>query len=161
GDQQRHAGQCEKALESYARALELTAQEPRDPNQARTRILERDAHEGRARALEHLKRPSEAAAEWEEVVRRTDDGRAEPGIGRALSLAKAGDHASAMKELEDLDRGQTSDGARLYELACVASLSSAAARRAGEADRAERYAVAAVALLRRAWKAKLFTDAVY
>ena len=61
--------------------------------------------------------------------------------------------------MADLQKEKPLSGDRLYSLACIGSLSAAAARRAGEAPLADGYAASAVALLNRAWKAKVFEDA--
>ena len=76
---------------------------------------------------------------------------------QAMSLARAGDHQRAVAEVGDLAQAPDLSGENLYELACVASVASAAAKERREL--AERCAAEAVNLLRRAQRAGLFSDA--
>ena len=59
-------------------------------------------------------------------------------IGRAMTLAKQGDHARATEDVEALARRDGLTNVNVYDLACLCSLSSAAAGRDDRLSPAER-----------------------
>jgi hypothetical protein len=116
--------------------------------------------------LERLGRAAESLADWDQAIGFADDrSRDEIRMGRAMAIARSGDHERAAAEA----RGLTGASAVLpqgwsYNLACVFALASAAARhdQALPPDRrdarAEQYAIAAVGWLNKARVAGFFRD---
>jgi serine/threonine-protein kinase len=172
GNLLRERGEAAASLDWYAKACAalrpVLAQEPR---LATARFFLRNAHWGRALALDRLGRHAEATADWAQALALNDE-KSRDGwfrLRRSLSLARAGQHAQATAEVEELLWPGTADGDTLYDAACVYAL--AAAQAAKEAAphtsslRAEQYARRAVTLLRQAVQkgykniARLKTDA--
>ncbi len=153
----KESGRPQEALDWYARAiatLELVVANERQLIAAR-RFL-RNAHQGRARALGLLHRHAEAVKDWDRAIELNDQRQQEPSLRshRALALARAGDHVRALAEANQLAQAKEATAYRLYDLACVCSLASAAVQ--DDAGLKEQYATRAVALLRQAvvkgWK---------
>jgi serine/threonine-protein kinase len=117
----------------------------------------------RAWALTDLGRHADALRDWDRVLKVGGEGhRDELRLDRAISLAHLGDHVRAIAEVNELADKARGDGEVLYHAACVHALSSAAALQdirlapTDRALRAERYAVEAVELLRKARAASYF-----
>src|SRR5262249_67757 len=115
----------------------------------------RNAHWGRAQALDALKRDAEAAKDWDKAVDLSPEPQ-QPAfrMSRAASRVRAGQGDAAIQEAEGLVKN--ADAATLYNAACVFAL---AAERADEPSGSlpkEQGALRAVALLRQAvgkgWK---------
>ena len=83
----------------------------------------RNAHWGRARVLENLKRYAEAATDWDRVVDLSPEvEQPRCRMNRATSRVRAGQVNAALKEAEELSKVQ--DAATLYDLACVFALAA-------------------------------------
>jgi hypothetical protein len=102
----------------------------------------RDAHAGRAKALDRLGRHAEAVQDWGKALEwDTGQNRTILQLGRAISQAYiTGDHATALTAVESL--AKESDGPTLEGLARLCALAAAAG--------GESYAARAVELLRQA-----------
>jgi hypothetical protein len=143
----------------------LQAVRQRESNHPTARQSLRNSHWGRAESLIALGRYREALADWDQAL-ELDDGpdRRASRIGRAATLAHAGQHDRAMAEVQDLAQGKALPAADLYNLACAASLAAESARRDGRlspptrAKLAEQNAVRAVELLKQAHAAGYFKD---
>ena len=105
------------------------------------------------------------------IVRVEPDGaaaRAHEPVGPPLGIdrprADSGDHKAAAADVQELAGAKALSGPVLYDLACVFSLCSAAARQdtglpEGDREKAsEAYAIRAIALLQRAEVARFFND---
>ncbi len=143
----------EASVEWFAKAIAIL--EPllkQEPRLIMYRRFLRDAHWGRAEALDRLGRDTEADNDRDRDRALAADGLSEdePGIRtrRARSLARAGDHAKAVAEANALAETKDVTGNTLYDLACVCALASAAAK--GDAKFQDQYATRAVELLRQA-----------
>jgi tetratricopeptide (TPR) repeat protein len=154
----REGGKVQESLMLYGEAIRLLQTARRHaPNNSTTRLFLRNSHWGRALCLTLLNRHREAVAQWDQAV-HLDTGRSRFffRLRRADSLARAGDYLRAAAEAEDLARAAALPGGMLYELGCIHAVNAASAGRdatrpLSERDkRAEEYARAAVALLRRA-----------
>ena len=132
----------------------LMAALAREPGHRDARDRAYVAHGSRAQTLLALRRPADAAADYDRVVELADDARRPSHrAARAVILAQAGRHGPAAAEALDLAPGAAGD--TLYNLAC------ALARAAGQAPAdpalgpllgraaADAYAAAAVRLLGR------------
>src|SRR5262249_13603047 len=130
----------------------------KDRQQVTARQFLRNACWGRAQALDMLKRHTEAVKDWDRAM-ELDEGpsRRPTRFLRALSLARAGDHARAVSEAMELSQGKDVTGGMLCDLGCVCSLASGVVRpsRANEIAESgklkEQYAACALELLRRAF----------
>jgi tetratricopeptide (TPR) repeat protein len=161
---QGKAEQPEERLTRYDRAIReqqaLLEKEPR--NETAWRSL-RDAHIGRAIALEQLGQSAGAVSSWDRAL-EIDAGEERDShlLGRAISLANTGDHAAAIDVAKSLTARVWVRGVVLYDAACVYSVGGAAAGRDSllpETRRrqlAEEHAARAVELLRRAATAGFF-----
>jgi tetratricopeptide (TPR) repeat protein len=121
----------------------------------------RDAHVGRARALDRLGRHAEAIKNWEQAVNLADGRqRAELQLGRAISQAyMSGNHSQALTESETL--AKEADGPTLERLGRVCALASALGPQPSTTRSFhEEYAARAVALFRQA-AAKGCRDVLY
>jgi tetratricopeptide (TPR) repeat protein len=156
GDLVRDRRRPREALDWYAKAIAalepVLAQEKRLVSARRTL---RDAHWGRARALDLLRRHAEAVQDWERAL-ELDDGqnRSVLHLGRTISQAHlSGDHRPCLAEAEGLARdtdGRTLEGlARLCALASVA-VAEGKPKTVPASEFEEQYAARAVALLRQA-----------
>src|SRR5262249_5535411 len=132
----RDRGRPHDALADYAKAsTALEALLAKEPSLFAARDALRDAHAGRARALDRLRRHPEAVQFWEQAG-KWDDGsqKAVLQLGRAISQAQvSGSHDQALSEAETLAKGR--DAPTLEGLARLCALASAVA--------GERYAVRA------------------
>src|SRR5262249_43792290 len=119
------SNQPEQALPWYARAIanledvlrqvkvDVTAQQ-----------FMRNAHWGRARALDDLKRHAEAALDWDKAIELSAEAeRASVRLQRATSRVRAGQVDTAIREAEEL--AKNADAGTLYGAACVLALASA------------------------------------
>src|SRR5262249_53214413 len=154
-------GQAEASLAWFARAIALleplVQQEPRPVTE---RLFLRNAHWARAQALDKLGRHADAVQDWDRALSLNAVPAGEPGIrsSRAVSLARAGDHARAVAEADALAAAKGATGSALYDLACACALAAAAVQ--DDAKLQDRYAARAVELLRQA-VAKGFKDAAH
>jgi tetratricopeptide (TPR) repeat protein len=168
GNLLRDQGQAQASLPWYAKAIALleplTRQQPRLVTE---RLFLYYAHYGRAEALDKLGRHADAVTDWE----RTLVLNAEPAreqdmrLGRAQSLARAGEHARAFAEANTLATAQNLDSDTFYNLACVCAVASAVVKNVdtpgADATRAaQTYPARAVELLRQA-VAKGYKDSAH
>jgi tetratricopeptide (TPR) repeat protein len=161
----RDDGHSEGALDWYAKAI--AALEPILAKQNRyvpARDALRDAHWGRARALDRLGRYAEAAQDWERAANLDDRGqRAVHQLGRAISQAHvSGNHRQALSEADSL--AKNADGHTLAGMARACALASTplsgGKEPAAAAPVREEYAARAVMLLRQA-ASKGYRDTLY
>jgi serine/threonine-protein kinase len=155
----RDRGQFAESLDWYERAARtLGAVLQKEPRNASARDFLRMTHRGRARALNGLGRHAEALKDWDRAI-ELDTGtyRDKYRLSRADTLARLGDHARATAEAGELARGKNVSGGTFYDLACIFSLSSAAAR--SDPGSAGEYAARAVELLTEAHKKGYFKEA--
>src|SRR5262249_42119157 len=147
GNLERDNSHPQAALAWYAKALAtLQPLLDRDSRQRTTQLSLRNVHWGRARVLGVLGRHAEAVKDLDRAL-ALDRGRSGPffRIRRALALAQAGDHATAVAEANSLSNGKDGKGATLYDAACVCALASASVK--GDDELRDRYASPAVDLL--------------
>jgi eukaryotic-like serine/threonine-protein kinase len=147
----RDQGQTEASQPWFTKAIALL--EPRvrqEPRLITERLFLRNAHWGRAIALDRLGFAAEALPDWDRAWElKAEDGDT-PGfrLERALALARAGRHAQAVAEAQALAEATDTEGKALYDLARVCSF---AANSVKENDTLrDQYAARAVALLRQA-----------
>jgi serine/threonine-protein kinase len=159
-------GKPQDSLAGYEQAITtLDLVRRRLPSDPTVRLFLRNAHIGHARALNQLGRHAGAAADWEQAL-MLDEGpqRSAYRISWADALARAGEHARATTQAAEFDRLTSVPGGDSYNLACVWSLSAAAARKdarlpaAQQAKLAGQYADRALAWLRKAREAGYFKD---
>jgi tetratricopeptide (TPR) repeat protein len=145
------------ALPWYERALALARPlHQQDPQDVFARSVSRDAHRGRAEALDDLKRHTEALADWDRAVELSPPAdRPRVRLGRARSLALAGNAAEAVADTDALTKDPRTPGGLLYDAACVHALAAAAAE---DCEQQAAWAGKALALLRRAQGAGYFKD---
>ncbi len=144
-------GRLEAALEWYARAIRtLGPVLARNFQLVQSRRYLRNAHLGRAQALAQLDRHAEAVNDWDRALELgpEKDQDLPWRMQRALSLARAGQHARAVAEANHLAQNKAEDGGSLYSLACICSLASGAVK--DDAQLNGQYAARAVELLRQA-----------
>jgi tetratricopeptide (TPR) repeat protein len=147
----RDGGQPAEALEWHAKALAtvepVLAQQPR---LAQARRYACFGHTSRARTLDLLKRHAEAARDWGRAIELNDDPSrdAEFRRQRALSLARAGEHAQAVVAANELAAAKGAKPDTLLDCARVCSLAAVGVK--DDPGLRERYAVQAVVLLRQA-----------
>jgi tetratricopeptide (TPR) repeat protein len=145
----RHA----EALADWDRALELQHGLVRDTDLPLI-------HSGRAEALSALGRHAEALAAWDTALElAAAEARAGFRVGRALTLARMGDHARATAEVAVVSAspGTLYDAARVY--AVVSSAGKDTGRSPAEREAiASGYAARAVEFLDRARRAGSFAD---
>jgi serine/threonine-protein kinase len=145
--------QAGAALTPLTRAIDLMEKQtkPVPPGKALdgARRLLRDAYTTRATALDAVNRIAEALKDWERALAE-DDGskRALLRAGRAMALARLGEHARAVAEATAAAEGKVASASALHLAAVACSL--CADRVKGDARLADRYAARAVALLRQA-----------
>jgi serine/threonine protein kinase/tetratricopeptide (TPR) repeat protein len=150
GNLVRDNGKPADSLEWYTKAIAtLAAVLKKEPGQATARQFLRNAHWGRARALDQLGRHEEAVKDLDQAVALTPP--AQQGsfkARRALSQAKAGQVAQAVAEVAALTTTGKWPSAAWYDFARVYAVASAK-----DKDKQEEYATRAVELLQRAVKA--------
>ena len=148
----------DEALARHDRAVALL--EPlheREPSDAVARQNLHYAHWGRAQALDALKRYQEARAAWDLTLELSAPAdRPMIQLRRAGNRFHTGNAAEAEAEVEALTRDAATLNSILCEAACVYSLAAAAFP--DDAERQERYAGRALALLRRAQAAGFLKD---
>jgi tetratricopeptide (TPR) repeat protein len=84
----------------------------------------------RAEVLAVLNRHTEAIRDWDQALRLAEPAdRFGLHLNRTLAQARAGQHRQASMEAESLAEKATHSGKTLFQLACVYSLSAAAAGR--------------------------------
>src|SRR5262249_35442352 len=147
----RDHGQVEASLAWYAKALALL--EPlvqQEPRLAMEPLFLPNAHGGRAEAMDKLGRHADAGKDWDRALALNAAPANELVFrrSRALSLARAGDHARAVAEANALAEAKGATGNTLYDLACVCALAAAAVQ--DDAKLQDQYAARAVELLRQA-----------
>jgi serine/threonine-protein kinase len=160
----RLAGNNQEALAWYQRAVRtLDAVLRREPRQSVAREILAETYGGRAVALTGLGRHAESLRAIDRALQfAAAPQRDRLRLGRAAALARAGDHARATAEANALAQSKRLRGDTLYDLACVWSVASAAARRDTKLptpDRdqlAERYTSRAIALLTKTLAAGYF-----
>jgi tetratricopeptide (TPR) repeat protein len=155
----RAQGETEASLPRFAKAISLLeALVKQEPRGVEGRRFLRNAHSSRAEALAQLARHADAVADWDRALalNATPEDEVRYRHGRAMSLARAGEHARAVAEAAFLAELKGHTGQTLYDLACVCALAAADAQ--GDARLREQYAARAVALLRQAIAAG-YTDA--
>jgi serine/threonine-protein kinase len=147
----RRGGEPAASLDWYAKAIRIL--EPlarRGPGLVTARQRLRACHSDRALALGQVQRHDAALAEWEKAMEWDDgSGRHELALGRADTLARAGDPRRALEAADPLAAAAVLTPAQVYDLACVYALAAGAVPPLPPSD-AERAAARAVAALRRA-----------
>jgi tetratricopeptide (TPR) repeat protein len=153
----RSERRSEDARRALDRAIEVTeAALRREPNLGTARVKAFNAHGARAQLHESQGHWAEAVKDWDRVIEL--DEQPNPWVRRALravTLARAGDHARAATDVKALEGKSevTADG--LLELARALALCVGQARSdtrlpaGGREALGERYAAGAVALLQR------------
>jgi eukaryotic-like serine/threonine-protein kinase len=141
-------GEMSEALELLTQGIELF--EPlvgQDANLIREKKRLCAGYEVRAAAYHRLQRYSDAVADWDRAI-AADGKSARPSqhIGRALSLVRSGDHATATAAAEVAVTTAGASAADFFFAARVISI--AAGANSGDAAQAERLARRAVELLR-------------
>jgi tetratricopeptide (TPR) repeat protein len=143
-------GQPSAALEWYGQGIDtLRAVRAKDPRRTTAREYLRNAHWGRASALDALGRHADAAQDWEQAI-DLDPGlsRAALRAQRALSLARAGDAERATAAADELARTPAQQGSgSAYDAACVFAVLSGVLT---DATQKEHHARRAVELLTQA-----------
>jgi tetratricopeptide (TPR) repeat protein len=150
GNLLRQRNQSEPALAWYSKAIR-TLEEVlrRQSGRAQARQFLRNAHTGRAQALDALGRYGLALPDWDQAVALAEEpARTDLRLLRACSLARLGKHDQATAAVEELAGREQASGDLLYNVACVYALSVGFAER--EPRLRERYATRAVEVLRRA-----------
>jgi serine/threonine-protein kinase len=167
GDVLRMTGKAESALTRLSQAIELSeavlASEPQH-REARARTF--SARGARAQTYEKLERLAEAVKDWDRVVEVDDQPNkwARRAL-RAVVLARAGEHARAVAEVDALDRDPKVTNEGIFELARACALSIGAARKDGkrgaseQAALAERYGTQAMRLLKKLHERGYFKNA--
>jgi serine/threonine protein kinase/tetratricopeptide (TPR) repeat protein len=150
--------------EAIATLVPVLRKAPRDGT---IRASLQNAYNCRARMLRWLGRHLEAADAWDQAVQLFPQKQGSEGyrLARACARARGGDHAAAVAEAGEVAAQPGLTGDALYNLACVYSLASAAAR--GDAklppaerdQRPEQYAARAVEFLARTRDAGYFKSA--
>jgi serine/threonine-protein kinase len=148
-------GNPQAARQCYEYAIQiLRGVLQKEPQHETARRLLFYAHWGRAEALTWLGHHTEALQDWDGAMRLANQQYGtELQLGRAVTLARAGDHALATAQASELAKGRSFGSDTLYQLARVYSLASAAARQDAQLPLSERgqlaeeYAAHAVKLL--------------
>jgi tetratricopeptide (TPR) repeat protein len=154
----RASKQPEQALQWYANAIAaLDGVLSQVKIDVTTQNYLRVAHEGRAMALDDLKRHAEAAADWDKAVELSPKSeQAVLRMNRAVSRARAGQLDVAIQEAEEL--AKNANALVLYDAACVFALAADRTENPAGAPSKEECAQRAVTLLQQA-VAKGFKDA--
>jgi tetratricopeptide (TPR) repeat protein len=151
----RDGGDPAASLAWYSKAVDVLAPLlAREPGQTTARLFLRNAHAGRAEALDRLNRPADAAYDWDRAVEFTQPPeRATFRAARARERAQVGQVAVAVAEVAELMNSTEWSAGQLYDLACVHALAAGK----GPTNR-EECAQRAVGVLRDAMK-KGYRDA--
>jgi tetratricopeptide (TPR) repeat protein len=147
---EKAAGTLQGAQRWYDKAIAtLEAVRARDPRDATARRFLRNTHWGRADLYNRLGRFPEAVKDWERALALSPSAE-QPTLRilRAVSLVRAGDRARATQAAEEWAVAKDVNAGPLYAAASIYALATAAQ---GPPEVAERYAVRAVELLRRAY----------
>jgi tetratricopeptide (TPR) repeat protein len=144
--------QPEQSLECYAKGIATLDGVLRQTNvNPSAQQFLRNAHWGRAQALDELKRHTEAAADWDKTVELSPEPeRTGFRVARALGRVRAGEVDAAIQEAEELAKNANAD--TLYNAACVFALASTAPPHPNPLPQGtrEKYAQRAIALLQQA-----------
>jgi tetratricopeptide (TPR) repeat protein len=153
------------SIDWFTQALQsLEAVVMQESQNAGARQFMRDAFWGRGEALNRLGRHAEALPDWERAIGLSTGRKLIPlRLGRALTLARLGDHARATAAAEEMAQRNSLTAEDTYNLACVFSLAAVPQLgnfepRAEPEGQAERHAARAVALLRKAKAAGYFKE---
>jgi tetratricopeptide (TPR) repeat protein len=166
GNLKRDTDQPAEALDWYARNIRtLEALLQTEPRSTAAREFLTNTYDHRAALFLRGGQLADAARDWRRIVELSEgQSHLMVRVQRAAALARLGEHARAVAEIEQmLARGQEPPFA-LYNFACVYSLSSAAAAGDERLESAERekqagqYAARAVALLLKARDAGFFKE---
>ncbi len=163
----RRSGDLELASELCAgvmRLLEPVVQQ--EPQAELSRELYLDASLGRAACLTELGDPKGALPIFERIAQMTGP---DPLVqsGRALALARSGDHARGSAAAEAVLANPQLPAATVYTMARALARAAGAARddkslQPAERDRlAQRYGDRSLVVLRRALAGRLFADVIY
>jgi len=144
--------ELEDALQWYEKIPRLLEKDQHNPEARRILCL---AHWGRAQTLGRLKRYEESL-DHSELALKFDDGRrrVELELGRMLTYVQLGDYVHASENAKDLAEDISLPGPVVYDLACVFSLSFAAALKDSKVAQDEReglaepYAIRSIGLLK-------------
>jgi tetratricopeptide (TPR) repeat protein len=139
---------------------------PTGPDARSSSQVLRFVYASRARALGLVGRHSEALADWDRAIQFADESTGgDFRLSRASELARSRNYRQAEAEVKSLANAASIPiGRRAYDLACIAALSSAAARGditlpPAERDaRAEDFAARAIGWLAQARDAGFFRD---
>jgi tetratricopeptide (TPR) repeat protein len=152
----RDSNEPEQALPWYGRAMDTLEAVLRQVKvDVTAQQFLRNAHWGRARALDALKRHAEAVKDWDKVIELSAEAE-RPGfrMQRAISRVRARQENAAIQEAEEL--AKSADANVLYDCACVLALAAGRKEEAGAKLSKKECAERAIALLRQAvakgWK---------
>jgi tetratricopeptide (TPR) repeat protein/tRNA A-37 threonylcarbamoyl transferase component Bud32 len=156
----------EAALDWFAlavRTLEDALQ--KEPRETKAREFLIIALWTRADVLSRRGRRAETLSDWDRAL-SLDTGKYRIGLrfGRAVALARQGNHARATAEVEEIAGEKSAMGDTQYNAACVYALSSTAVQKDADLtesqrnELAEQYAVHAVSLLHKAHAAGHFGE---
>jgi serine/threonine-protein kinase len=159
----RAEGKLKDAVKWYSLALAPLEKDGQPVPAPAARPVLRDAYWKRAEVLTDLGRYADALRDWDQAIALA--ARAEKDwfrLYRALTQARLGGHAKAVREAEALAGAMSRSGEALYRLACVFARAAEAAARDGaltprdQQELVNRYGVRAVGLLCNARKAGYF-----
>ena len=145
----RDGGRPTEALVWYAKAIRVLTPlaDPKSGNAA-ARLFLRNAHWGRAKTLEMLKKHTDALPDWDKAVELSPgDARVEFRTYRAVAWIRTGKVSEAVTDVTELAKAAELDADEWYDLACVCSLASG--KGTGEK---QSYANRAVEMLQKAVK---------
>ncbi len=151
GNRLRRIATPAEALAAYAKAItKLNTVLQKEPNHATAKLYLRNAHWGRGVVLGELARHAEAVQDFDRAlaVNTVPEEAALFRLGRAESLARAGDHAKALAEANILAESTDAIDATFHDLACICAAAAAAVK--DDAKLQDQYAARAVELLRQA-----------
>jgi serine/threonine-protein kinase len=158
GNLQGRNQQQEQALQWFDRSIETLEGVLRQVKvDAKAKEYLRNAHWGRAQALDDLNRQSEAAKDWDKAVELSaEPERPQLRMGRATSRLRAGQVGTALKDAEEMAKIQ--HPVILYNAACVFALAADRRDEPGGSLSKEECVKRAIALLQQAI-AKGYKDA--
>jgi tetratricopeptide (TPR) repeat protein len=142
----RDQGKPEASLEWFAKAIALLETLLNNESVPARQYL-RNAHWSRVQALNKLARFGAAVKDWDRILALNTVPAEEPSIrfDRAVSLARAGDHAKAVAEANALAQAKDVQAIMLYNLACICAIASSTVK--DDVMLREQYAARAVELL--------------
>jgi len=148
----RAQGHFQAAIDWYDKAIHtLTPVLATASHLAPAREFLSNSYDGRARALVRLKRYAEAVKAWDRALDfASSRASAELRMGRASAMFRAGDGAKALAEVDAIVAPAKVSPEVLYDAACLYALA------AKDRTTADRFAIRALALLRRAQAAGYF-----